>query len=79
MSSAPPDSYAATPVSDAQRELSPPATCPLCHTVHPSMTAHALEAGGSWECIRCGQRWDAARLAKEAAYAAWVVEHDTSR
>ena len=55
------------------------ATCPLCHTTHPSLTAAALEAGGDWHCARCGQHWDASRLAHDAAYAAWAVEHDAPR
>jgi RNA polymerase-binding transcription factor DksA len=32
------------------------------------MTASALETGGYWLCIRCGQEWDANRLATRAAY-----------
>jgi hypothetical protein len=32
------------------------------------MTASALETGGYWLCIRCGQEWDANRLATSAAY-----------
>src|SRR6185312_1279806 len=52
-------------------------SCPLCHTTHPSLTRDALEAGGDWQCTRCGQRWDARRLATVAAYAAWVVAQDT--
>ena len=55
------------------------ATCPLCHTVHPSLTTAALEAGGDWHCSRCGQLWNAVRLANDAAYAAWVIEHNASR
>jgi hypothetical protein len=34
------------------------------------------EGSGEWRCVRCGQRWDAARLAAVAAYAAWTVVHD---
>jgi hypothetical protein len=51
------------------------ATCPMCHTP-TSMTEHAIETGGHWRCVRCGQRWDAGRLAAVAAYAAWAVDHD---
>ena len=47
-------------------------SCPLCHTTHPSLTRDALEAGGDWRCTRCGQRWDASRIATVAAYAEWV-------
>ena len=50
-------------------------TCPLCHT--PSaLTPGAIEAGGEWQCVRCGQQWDTARLAALANYALWLVEHD---
>ena len=42
--------------------------CPLCHTVDAAMTASALATGGYWLCIRCGQEWDANRLATRAAY-----------
>ena len=49
-------------------------TCLLCHTPSP-LTQHALDAGADWHCGRCGQRWDAARLAAVAAYAVWVDEH----
>jgi hypothetical protein len=51
------------------------ATCPMCHTPS-SVTQHAIEAGGDWRCVRCGQRWDAARLAVVTAYAAWTIDHD---
>ena len=51
------------------------ATCPMCHTT-ATVSQRALEAGGGWRCVRCGQHWDAARLAAVAAYAAWTVEHD---
>ena len=50
-------------------------TCPLCHT--PSaLTAAAVEAGGEWQCVRCGQQWDTARLAALANYALWLVENN---
>lgn len=78
MADAPVRSHAVTPLSDVEREFSRPLTCPLCHTVHSSLPAEALEAG-SWQCSRCGQHWDAARLAHDAAYAGWVVEHETGR
>jgi hypothetical protein len=51
------------------------ATCPMCHT-SATLSQSALEAGGDWRCVRCGQHWDAARLAAVAAYAAWSVDHD---
>jgi hypothetical protein len=48
------------------------ATCPLCHTVDPTMTNSALSAGADWHCLRCGQRWNAMRLAVVAGYAMWL-------
>lgn len=47
-------------------------TCPLCHTVDPTMTNVALSAGVDWHCSRCGQRWDTMRLAAVAGYAMWL-------
>lgn len=52
------------------------ATCPLCHATDLALGDDALAAGGDWCCARCGQRWDARRLAKVKAYAAWVLERD---
>jgi len=50
-------------------------SCPLCHT--PSaLSPGAIEAGGEWQCVRCGQHWNTARLAALANYALWLVEHD---
>ena len=66
-----------TALLEAEPAVSPCATCPLCHTTHGSLTPDALEAGGTWRCVRCGQWWDADRLAAVAAYSAWVVERDT--
>lgn len=59
-------------------EPAPPqfVTCPLCHTTRPTVAGDTLEAGIDWRCARCGQTWDALRLATVAAYAAWAVEHD---
>ncbi len=51
------------------------ATCPMCHT-SATLFLSALVAGGDWRCVRCGQHWDATRLATVAAYAAWTVDHD---
>ncbi len=50
--------------------------CPMCHTRASSLTRSALDAGGNWRCVRCGQYWDADRLASVAWYAAWVVERN---
>jgi hypothetical protein len=41
-----------------------------------TLSQSALEAGGEWRCVRCGQRWDAARLEAVAAYTAWAADHD---
>ena len=47
--------------------------CPMCHTPAPLALA-AIDAGADWRCGRCGQRWNAARIAAVTAYAAWVVD-----
>ena len=60
---------------DDEPDVVRPATCPMCHT-RASLTQSALDAGGAWRCVRCGQHWDAARLAAGAGYAAWVVQRD---
>jgi len=49
--------------------------CPMCHTP-ASLSQSALDSGGAWRCARCGQHWDAARLAAVAGYAAWVAERE---
>jgi len=36
------------------------------------MTNASIGAGADWHCGRCGQRWDAGRLATVAAYEVWV-------
>jgi len=51
------------------------AACPMCHT-SATVTQAAIEAGGDWRCGRCGQHWDAGRLAKVAAYAEWARNRD---
>ena len=48
----------------------------MCHTP-ASLTLDAIDAGADWRCGRCGQHWDAKRLAATAAYAAWVVDRAT--
>ena len=60
---------------DDRPDILRPATCPMCHTA-AALSQSALEAGGEWRCVRCGQRWDSVRLAAVAAYAAWSVDHD---
>jgi hypothetical protein len=49
--------------------------CPMCHT-GASPTQNALDEGGAWRCLRCGQQWDAARLTAVAAYTAWAADRD---
>lgn len=66
-----------TAVLDDERDAVEFATCPMCHTPG-TLTRSALERGSDWRCGRCGQQWDAARLATVAAYAAWVVERELS-
>ena len=60
---------------DDEQDDGATATCPMCHT-SATLSLSALEAGGDWRCVRCGQQWDARRLATVAAYAAWTVAHD---
>ena len=60
-------------VLDAEQDASLFLTCPMCHTP-ASLMQSAVDAGADWRCVRCGQHWDAARLAAVVAYAAWVVD-----
>jgi hypothetical protein len=69
-----PASQAATPRADIDPIAPRHATCPLCHTTNASLSDEALAAGEGWRCPRCGQQWDAHRLATVAAYAAWVLD-----
>jgi ribosomal protein L37AE/L43A len=55
------------------------ASCPSCHTARAGLVDDAGAGGGEWQCVRCGQHWDAARLAAVAAYAVWVVDYDSRR
>ena len=67
--------YATAVLLDDEQDVLRFATCPMCHT-SATLSQSALEAGGDWRCVRCGQRWDAGRLAAVAAYTAWRVDHD---
>lgn len=58
------------------QNLSQRAVCPGCQTAQPSLTREGLVAGIAWKCARCGQRWDAGRLAAVAAYETWVAERE---
>jgi hypothetical protein len=60
-------------------EASRLASCPLCYTTQPSLSQDAVASGADWRCARCGQRWDARRLATVTAYAAWVVAEQATR
>lgn len=53
-------------------------TCPLCHTADAIVTDAALSAGGEWCCVSCSAQWDSARIARVAAYRAWVGAHRPS-
>jgi hypothetical protein len=44
--------------------------CPMCHTPS-SLTQTAIDAGGDWQCQRCGQLWNASRLSTVVAYEVW--------
>ena len=67
--------HATAVLLDDEQDILRRATCPMCHT-SATLSQSALEAGGDWRCVRCGQHWDAARLATVAAYAAWIVDRD---
>jgi hypothetical protein len=67
--------HATAVLLDDDQDILRSAPCPLCHT-SATLSQSALEAGGDWRCARCGQHWDAARLAAVAAYAAWSADHD---
>ena len=55
------------------------ATCPLCHSKRVASTQEPLETDEDWRCARCGQRWDAPRLATVAAYAEWAAGRESAR
>ena len=59
---------------DDQRDVLRPGECPMCHT--ESLAQSARDTGGAWQCVRCGQHWNAERLAAVAGYAVWVAERD---
>lgn len=53
--------------------------CAMCHTLALPLGDADIAAGGAWICSRCGQRWDAARLATVAAYTAWDRDRAAGR
>jgi Zn ribbon nucleic-acid-binding protein len=67
--------HATAVLLDDEQNLLRPATCPRCHT-SATLAQSAIDAGGAWRCVRCGQHWDSARLSAVAAYAAWTIDHD---
>lgn len=75
-------SLSSPPVATALLDTPPDSlrlvTCPSCHTTHASLTQQALDAGGEWRCVRCGQNWDARRLQTVAAYAIWAAAHEST-
>ena len=62
-------------LQDDERDILRSAMCPMCHT-SAGVTQGAIEAGGDWRCVRCGQHWDAARLATVAAYPEWADDRE---
>ena len=63
----------------AQPDVAPTSTmCPMCQTPG-SLSQFAIDAGEAWRCTRCGQHWDAGRLAAVTAYTAWTIERERSR
>ena len=64
-----------SPLADVAPDLTGFAKCPLCHTADLRVTNLAVSGGADWHCTRCGQGWDALRLATVAAYAVWLAEH----
>ena len=67
-----PGGFATAVLQDDERDILRFAMCPMCHT-SASATQGAIEAGGDWRCNRCGQHWDAARLATAGADAEWAA------
>ena len=66
-----PDGLTTAVLLDDEQDIARHAVCPMCHT-SATVTQTAIEAGGDWRCVRCGQHWDARRLATVAAYAEWA-------
>lgn len=72
------DPQATTALLNIEPVVQRHAICALCHTTDVSLSNDALATGDGWRCARCGQRWDARRLATVAAYAAWALERRTA-
>lgn len=65
------DGLATAALPDDEQDIARHAVCPMCDT-SATVTQSAIAAGGDWRCVRCGQHWDARRLATVAAYAEWA-------
>lgn len=73
-----PDGLTTAVLLDDEQDIARHAVCPMCHT-SATVTQTAIEAGGDWRCVRCGQHWDARRLATVAAYAEWADRDRVAR
>lgn len=73
-----PHALATAALLDDEQDIARHAVCPMCHT-SATVTQSAIEAGGDWRCVRCGQHWDARRLATVAAYAEWADRDRVAR
>jgi predicted Zn finger-like uncharacterized protein len=73
-----PDGLATAALRDDEQDIARHAVCPMCQT-SATVTQSAIEAGGDWRCIRCGQHWDARRLATVGAYAEWAHRDRVAR
>ncbi len=52
--------------------------CAMCHTLALPLGDADIAAGATWQCQRCGQKWDAARLRTVSAYQRWDRERAAS-
>lgn len=50
--------------------------CLLCHAMHTE--SFVGNPSRSWRCSRCGQHWDASRVATVMAYQRWVKAEDAT-
>ena len=69
----------ATITADFKRDVPRSAACPLCHTPAPTLRLASADAGGDWRCARCGQLWNAGRIATVAAYEQVARDRDELR
>ncbi len=78
MTHGPSQPHTSVTVLDDEAGIVQSVTCPLCHT-GASLTQNALQAGEAWRCVRCGQHWDAGRVAAVAAYAVWDADRTSGQ